>query len=74
MLQCRTCKFVGADIPEDFDLASLYGEDYCYGRGFDATALMNHPGFDGGSILMEYGISASNIEPSTWSSLSARAS
>jgi len=40
LLRCRSCGFVRVDIPEHFDLNSLYGEDYFFGRGFDSSALI----------------------------------
>lgn len=48
LLRCRSCGFVRLDISEQFDLNSLYGEDYFFGRGFDpASAVIpesRHPG------------------------------
>jgi SAM-dependent methyltransferase len=46
LLQCRTCRFVRLDLPTQFDLISLYGEDYFFGRGFDRSNLIpesRHP-------------------------------
>jgi SAM-dependent methyltransferase len=40
LLQCRTCNFVRLSLPDQFDLASLYGSDYFYGRGFDQSRLI----------------------------------
>lgn len=40
LLRCRNCGFVTALLPDDLDLANLYGEDYFYGRGFDKSLLI----------------------------------
>jgi len=44
--RCAACGFVRADISSSFDIGSLYGDDYNYGRGPDGTALIpeaRHP-------------------------------
>jgi len=38
--KCRACGFVRVNLPEAFDLTTLYGVDYFFGRGFDSSQLI----------------------------------
>ena len=40
LARCRSCQFVRLEIPPNYDLHSLYGDDYFSGRGFDKSNLI----------------------------------